>query len=362
MAYPKKIIPTINLKPEKILLQRREELLSYITEDGTYLPKQLLHSELDRGFLDFVKEDLKTVVAGKIIPMVDIIITTQNWSQFTETWDFNDLNGNPNPPFITVVRQPEVKYGSNPALLWNIPNRKEFYYAAVPTWNGNIKGMDIYKIPQPVPVDITYNVKIICNRMRELNEFNKIVIQTFASRQAYRKIEGHYIPIIMGNISDESVVEVEKRRFYIQNYEFTMLGFLLDPDEFEVAPAVSRVFNSFEVVTGNSTRKKKKYPENSATFGYVLEFSSSETSRDIIADYTGNFTLTSNVNIEDVDGYEVYIKPSGSNDFDFYGTDVDKIQVNTNDTLRFVITKITLGNTASLSYQVILEPPAVPYI
>ena len=70
----------------------------------------------------------------------------------------------------------------------------------------------------------------------------------------------------------------------------------------------------------------------------------------------------SNVNIEDVDGYEVYIKPFGSNDFDFYGTGVDKIQVNTNDTLRFVITKITPGNTASLSYQVVLEPPAVPYI
>ena len=50
MAYPKKIIPTINLTPEKILFERREQLLSYITEDGTYLPKQLLHPELDRGF------------------------------------------------------------------------------------------------------------------------------------------------------------------------------------------------------------------------------------------------------------------------------------------------------------------------
>jgi hypothetical protein len=59
MAYPKKVIPTINLTPEKILFQRREQLLSYITEDGTFLPKQLLHPELDRGFLDFVKEDLK---------------------------------------------------------------------------------------------------------------------------------------------------------------------------------------------------------------------------------------------------------------------------------------------------------------
>jgi hypothetical protein len=362
MGLPKKIKKHIPLEFGVSPLERRHQLADMIGEHGTFLPKGLLHADLDKGFLEFVKENFSITIDGKKISMVDILITTQNWSQFTETWDFNDLNGNPNPPFITVVRQPEVKYGSNPALLWNIPNRKEFYYAAVPTWNGNIKGMDIYKIPQPVPVDITYNVKIICNRMRELNEFNKIVIQTFASRQAYRKIEGHYIPIIMGNISDESVVEVEKRRFYIQNYEFTMLGFLLDPDEFEVAPAVSRVFNSFEVVTGNSNRKKKKYPENSATFGYVLEFSSSETSRDIIADYTGNFTLTSNVNIEDVDGYEVYIKPFGSNNFDFYGTDVDKIQVNTNDTLRFVITKITPGNTASLSYQVILEPPAVPYI
>ena len=362
MAYPKKVIPTINLTPEKILFQRREQLLSYITEDGTFLPKQLLHPELDRGFLDFVKEDLKTVVSGKIVPMVDLIITTQNWAQFTETWDVQDLNGNPTLPFITVVRQPEVKYGSNPALLWNIPNRKEFYYAAVPTWNGNIKGMDIYKIPQPVPVDITYNVKIVCNRMRELNEFNKNVIQTFASRQAYRKIEGHFIPIIMNNISDESVVEIQKRRFYIQNYEFTMLGFLLDPDEFEVAPAVSRVFNSFEVVAGVNGRKRKKYPENPSTLEYVLNFSSTETSKDIIADYTGNFTLVSNDNIPNDGGYEVYIRPQGSVDFDFYGTDVSLIQVNTNDTLRFVITKETSGEVASLTYRVVLEPPAVPFI
>lgn len=362
MGFPKKVIPTINLTPEKILFQRREQLLQYITEDGTYLPKQLLHPELDRGFLDFVKEDLETTVAGKVIPMVDIIITTQNWAQFTETWNFNDLNGNPNPPFITVVRQPEVKYGSNPALLWNIPNRKEFYYAAVPTWNGNIKGMDIYKIPQPVPVDITYNVKIVCNRMRELNEFNKNVIQTFASRQAYRKIEGHYIPIIMNSISDESMVELERRRYYIQNYEFTMLGFLLDPDEFEVAPAVSRVFNTFEVVGNVPPSRKQKFPENPSSFDRVFTFGPSETMRTMVADYTGNFSLIGQSNIENVNGIDVYIKPQGSADFDFYGTDVSVIQVNTNDTLKFEINKMNSGQEASLTYQIVLQPPAVPFI
>ena len=48
--------------------------------------------------------------------------------------------------------------------------------------------------------------------------------------------------------------------------------------------------------------------------------------------------------------------------FDFYGTDVSLIQVNTNDTLRFVITKTNAGQVASLQYQIVLEPPAIPYV
>ena len=66
--------------------------------------------------------------------------------------------------------------------------------------------MDLYKIPQPVPIDITYNIKIVCNRMRELNQFNKVMLQTFTSRQAYTFVKGHYIPIIMESISDESQI------------------------------------------------------------------------------------------------------------------------------------------------------------
>ena len=126
MGLPRKqqVIPTINLKPEKILLQRREELLQYIKEDGTYLPKSLMHPDLDRGFLDFVKEDLKTIVAGSIIPMIDIIITTQNWSQFTQTWNFSDLNDNPEPPFFPATRRCDqgLGRGENPNTTSEIPN------------------------------------------------------------------------------------------------------------------------------------------------------------------------------------------------------------------------------------------------
>ena len=129
MPLPKQVKPTLPLVPQKTLYARREQLLEYINKDGTYLPKSVLHADLDRGMLDFVKNDLKVVTAGKIVPTVDTIITIQNWAQYLETWKFVDIDNNPNPPFITVVRQPEVKYGTNPALRWNIPNRKQFYFS-----------------------------------------------------------------------------------------------------------------------------------------------------------------------------------------------------------------------------------------
>ena len=263
MALPKQVVkPTLPLVPKKTLSARREQLLEYINADGTYLPKSVLHADLDRGMLDFVKTELQVVTAGSIVPMIDILITTQNWSQYTETWTFTDMDYNPNPPFITVVRTPEVKYGTNPSLQYTIPNRKQFYYASVPTWNGNEQGMDIYTIPQPVPVDINYSVKIICNRMRELNELNKVVMQKFSSRQAYTFIKGQYVPIVLNNISDESQMTIDSRKYYIQNYEFTMLGYLIDEDEFEVKPAIQRVTQLMEVETSTRSRRRNIYPQN----------------------------------------------------------------------------------------------------
>ena len=342
MALPSKIKKNLPLTFSKTLLGRREELLEKINKDGTYLPKSLLHADLDRGFLDFVKNELKLVVEGKLVPTIDILITTQNWAQFTETWNFQNLDKNAEPPFIATVRVPEVKFGSNPALMYTIPNRRQFFYAQVPTWDGQRKGMDIYKIPQPVPVDITFSVKIICNRMRELNSFNKIVIEKFSSRQSYTNIKGHYIPIIMGNISDESVMDVEKRKYYAQSYEFTMLGFLLDENEFTVSPAVSRTL--LVVEPDLKTKKaKNKVPVNelkSNIFSVDIQESGLEFSYTF--DYITNLIFLSKTN---VNSYDVYINNL------YYGANLNEIQINYGDVLRVVVDKGTgFGKPSSISF------------
>ena len=343
MALPKTIVKkTLPLVPKKELSARREQLLDYIKEDGTYLPKSVLHADLDRGMLDFVKTELEVITAGKIVPMLDIIITTQNWSQYLESWKFVDLDYNPSPPFITVVRSPEVKYGTNPSLQYTIPNRKQFYYASVPTWNGNEQGMDIYTIPQPVPVDIKYSVKIICNRMRELNQLNKIVMQTFSSRQAYTFIKGQYVPIVMDNVSDESQMTMEARKYYVQNYDFTMLGYLIDEDEFEVKPAIQRITQLIEIDTTTRKQVRKKYPENPNEFENNYLFVSGNTILTDVIDYTANMNV---VSLDNVNTFDVYING------DYYGSDIQVIQITTNDVLRIEVTKIDNTQEANILFE-----------
>jgi hypothetical protein len=343
MPLPRTVVkPTLPLVPKKVLSERREQLLEYIKEDGTYLPKSVLHADLDRGMLDFVKTELEVVTAGKIVPLLDIMITTQNWTQYLETWQFVDLDYNPSPPFITVVRTPEVKYGTNPSLQYTIPNRKQFYYASVPTWNGNEQGMDIYTIPQPVPVDITYSVKIICNRMRELNQLNKIVMQTFSSRQAYTFIKGQYVPIILNNVSDESQMSMESRKYYVQSYEFTMLGYLIDEEEFEVKPAIQRVTQLIELDTSTRKQRRNKYPENPDEFGMPFLFVSGNTVLTDRIDFTANMTL---ISTDNVDTFDVYING------DYYGSDLQVIEITTNDILRIEVTKNNNTQDALVTYE-----------
>ena len=344
MSLPK-IKKTLPLTSSPVGYERREQLLEDINKNGTYLPKSLLHEDFDRGFMDFVKQDLKTVVSGNLIKVVDILMTTQNWTQFTQPWDFNNIDKNAQPPFITTIRIPEVKYGTLPSLSYNIPNRRQYHYAAVPTWDGQRKGVDIYTIPQPNPVDIKYSVKIICNRMRELNKFNQIIIDKFSSRQAYRQIKGHYIPIQLDEVSDESVMDVEKRRYYIQSYSFTLQGFLLDEEQFEVRPAVSRSLVLMEVNPRKTRRRVNKYPPNPDRIPLNISYPIGTTA------YTQTFEYTSNIKLidaENIASYSMYINGL------FYGTDIQQlitgeIQINTNDVLTIEIIKS--DNTQPSNFQ-----------
>jgi hypothetical protein len=175
--------------------------------------------------------------------------------------------------------------------------------------------------------------------MRELNQFNKTVLQMFSSRQAYTFINGQYVPIIMNNVSDESVMEVDKRKYYIQNYDFTMLGYLIDEQEFEVKPAISRVLQVFEIDESRPKRRPKREPENQNRFELNFVFE--------VNDFFLSKTFEYNVDIsvirsENISSYNIYI-----ND-DFFGTDLQSFSLQTNDVFSIEIEKPFITETSSI--------------
>jgi hypothetical protein len=353
MALPKKVKKSLNISPGPIqghyptgyngitTPNRRKELANLITEDGTYLPKSVLHADMDRGMLDFVEEQLKTVSNGKKINVIDRILTLQRWGELAQTWKFSTKDKNVELPFIVVVRNPEVQYGTNPALQYTIPDRKQFHYAKVPTWDGNRKGYDIYTIPQPVPVDITYDVKIICNRMRELNNFNRVVLQKFTSRQAYTFVKGHYIPIVMNSIGDESKIDTEERRYYQQNYQFQLQGFLLDEEEFEVKPAISRSLVMFGFDEKERQKEPKGTPKNPDKINTKLTFDAGNDELVLNYDYKVNISA---LRIKNVIAYEFYI-----NDVQHNINEV--LMINPGDKLTIWVDKDNSAAPATLTLQ-----------
>jgi hypothetical protein len=223
-----------------------ERMKDMIINKDDYLPKGVLHADLDAGFKYFIKETMKLTLDGEQVPV--FMMGIQKWSEFFETWKYTDEYKNLKIPFINIVRDPDAKFGTNPALIYNIPQGQMFTYANVPTWDGRRKGVDIYKIPQPIPVDIKYDVRIFTYEQEHLNKFNTIVLKNFQSRQAYTVVNGHYIPIILEDSSNESqLTDISNKRFYVQMYSFMLQGFILDPNDFIVSPSINRIFTINEI-------------------------------------------------------------------------------------------------------------------
>ena len=246
MGLPKNYRKNLKFTPTPEGYQARQNILNNIANPGTYLPKSILHEDMDRDFIEYVENSLNLTLGGKKVPV--IFLSLQRWAEFAKTWQFSDENKNTKIPFITIIRKPDAQVGTNYAGAYNIPGKPTFTYMKIPTWDGNIKSFDIYQIPQPVSVDLHYEVRLFCNRMRDLNLFNKKMLESFSAGQKYLRINGHPIPLMLDTIGDESVINnIDEKRYYVQLYSIKMLGYLLDEREFKVTPAISRGIQFYEV-------------------------------------------------------------------------------------------------------------------
>lgn len=299
MALPKKFKKDLDIKRVDPEGGPKKYIEDYHKENKTNLPRGLDHADLDNGFVEWVNSELEVNVKGEKVPVT--FLTAQRWAEFTRTWGSSDKYKNIKIPFISVVRKPDAQPGTNPADF-KIPVRKKFPYMTIPVWDGNKKGADVYMIPQPVGVDLTYTIRFFTFKMNELNKLNQKILTTFASAQAYVNIKGHYFPIYLENIGDESTIDdIEGKRYYVQTYELKMSAYILDEDEFEVKPALERAILSYEVETKRPkavAKFIKDETEHDKTITCVVQFlPGSPTSLTFQSDVIANFASLDTSNI-----------------------------------------------------------------
>jgi hypothetical protein len=300
MALPKKLKKTLDLPVVDPQGGPKAYIDQYLDENPGNLPRGIDLTDLDKGFVDWVGSDLDVVVDGENVPVS--FLTAQRWTEFTRTWRNSDKYKNIKIPFISVVRKPDVQPGTNPADF-NIPLKDyRIPVSVIPKWDGNKKGADVYLIPQPVGVDVTYTVRFFTYRMSELNILNVKVLETFASAQAYVNIKGHYFPIMLESIGDESTIDdLDGKRYYIQTYELRMMAYVLDEDKFELRPGLERAILSFEVDTKRAKAVAtfiKDDTQNDKTINCIVQFlPGSPTTLTFDSDTVASFTSLETHNV-----------------------------------------------------------------
>jgi hypothetical protein len=258
MALPKNYKTNLRISKsyQHVGPELRHDMTKKIMAGSGYLPQGVYLEDMDSSLIDFVTNKVNIVLDGEKIPVV--LLTIQRWTEFTKTWEFGDDYGNMKMPFITIVRHPDPQPGQNQVGLWNIPGHRTYTTYKVPTLNNGREGYDIYQIPQPTSIDVTYDVRLFCNKMRHLNIMNSAMQEIFNSRQFYIYPKQHPMPLLLESIGDESSVsDFEQRRFYVQNFELLLQGYELKENLFKVTPGVDRIVQLTEIDGLKSTKLKE---------------------------------------------------------------------------------------------------------
>mgnify|MGYP003350614790 CR=1 FL=1 len=116
----------------------------------------------------------------------------------------------------------------------------------------------------------------------------------------------------------------------------------IDEEEFEVKPAIQRVTQLIEMDTSYRKRKRNKNPENPDQFEMPFLFVSGNTMLTDVIDFTANMSL---ISTDNVDTFDVFING------DYYGSDLQRIEITTNDVLRIEVIKNDNTQPANILFE-----------
>lgn len=238
---PKKNITKIN-KPQGIYGNMvKKSYQKTILEKAPIFPKSLEYDDIDSTVFDFVDKQIDIIIDGKSIPTYTLY-SNQRFSEYSQMWEHSDNEGNLYLNFKTVNRDKNPSFGGNQGELWNIPGQRKYTLLQREVLEDNgTESYEIYTMKQPYAVDLSYTINFITTTLDYINKFNQKINKLFAARQYYIRPNGHFIPMVIDEISDETTYSISDRKFYVQSVTIKLMAYIIENEDFEVKKYPKRV-------------------------------------------------------------------------------------------------------------------------
>jgi len=214
-------------------------------ENFNYLPQKLEIEDMGMALKLFIEsQNLSLIMENGQSRRVPVIYIAQElWAERKINWkEMRSENGEETArPYIAMVRT-AVKKGTAP-IKNTIPNKKRFTFVKVPTFDGTLKGYDLYKIPQPAYVDVEFDIKFIAHYMEDVDDFLEMMLnQAYSNGQGYLTVNGYPLASKIGEPIDESNVDdINAERIYQYSIPTTILGKIVDPTKFEKVNTIKKI-------------------------------------------------------------------------------------------------------------------------
>ena len=233
------------------------------------------YEDIDKSFCEFFKEGLNMVDEDGNKFETYTFFSNQRFSEFLQTWNHDDEDGNLLMNFFTITRDNNPNWGTMHGGRYNIPGNNRFTVLMRDIVDDN--GVDCYEITsmsQPIQVDIAYRFSLITAKFKYLNEFNTKINYLFASKQCYLCVNGHYMPMLLENINDSSDYTIDGRKFYIQSIDVKLLAYIIPRDDIKVNLLPKRRIIKTNLDEYEKTHVLMEYDdEDGNKFQLVIKFS-----------------------------------------------------------------------------------------
>jgi hypothetical protein len=210
----------------------------------TFYPRSISFEDIDRAVFDWFNSR-QISINGEIVPAIFLI--PEKWAEIKKSWNRMNADHNVKFPYITVKRSNAPKLAENP-FKSRIPG-KLFTTYKVPIYTDSGPTYKFYKVPQPIKVDMEYEIRALTLFHEDINLINETLLRHFASLQAYLSIDNHFMPMTIESVSDESVDSTEDERVLHTLYSIMVKGYIIDENEFEEKIGVANLTIKIEEET-----------------------------------------------------------------------------------------------------------------